>query len=311
MISQTLIDVGLLVVGVGLLWKGADWVVHSACGLAHRFGLPDAVAGVSIVALGTSAPELTVAVLAALRGHPDLAVANIIGSNIFNLGIILGGCAAIWTVPTTRPLVGRDTPALLLATLLLLLFLDDRLLERWEGVVMVMCLAFYLLYLVTRRGLRSETHDPAPEDTGSARDYFGLILGLAGVLGGAHLLVGSASDLARLMGISDWAIGVTIVAAGTSLPELATALVAAQRGRMGMLAGTLVGSDLFNLLGVLGLTAFLHPLAISHGVDASLMLMPAMVTILIVLMRTGWWLTRAEGLVLIAIGLLRWWWDLQ
>ena len=99
MISQTLIDVGLLVVGIGLLWKGADWVVHSACGLAHRFGLPDAVAGVSIVALGTSAPELTVAVLAALRGHPDLAVANIVGSNIFNVGIILGGCAAIWTVP--------------------------------------------------------------------------------------------------------------------------------------------------------------------------------------------------------------------
>ena len=311
MISQTLIDIGLLVVGIGLLWKGADWVVHSACGLAHRFGLPDAVAGVSIVALGTSAPELTVAVLAALRGHPDLAVANIVGSNIFNLGIILGGCAAIWTVPTTRPLVGRDAPALLLATLLLLLFLDDRLLERWEGVVMVMCLGSYLLYVVTRGGLRSEAYDPVSEDPGSARDYFGLILGLAGVLGGAHLLVGSASDLARLMGISDWAIGVTIVAAGTSLPELATALVAAQRGRMGMLAGTLVGSDLFNLLGVLGLTAFLHPLAISHGVDASLMLMPVMVTILIILMRTGWWLTRAEGLVLIAIGLLRWWWDLQ
>ena len=311
MISQTLIDVGLLVVGIGLLWKGADWVVHSACGLAHRFGLPDAVAGVSIVALGTSAPELTVAVLAALRGHPDLAVANIVGSNIFNLGIILGGCAAIWTVPTTRPLVGRDTPALLLATLLLLLFLDDRLLERWEGVVMVMCLASYLLYLVTRRGLRSETYDPASEDTGSARDYFGLILGLAGVLGGAHLLVGSASDLARLMGISDWAIGVTIVAAGTSLPELATALIAAHRGRMGMLAGTLVGSDLFNLLGVLGVTAFLHPLAVSHEVGESLMLMAAMVTILILLMRTGWRLTRAEGLVLIAIGLLRWWRDLQ
>jgi len=97
MISQTLIDVGLLAVGVGLLWKGADWVVHSACCLAHRFGLPDAVVGVSVVALGTSAPELTVAVLAALEGHPDLAVANIVGSNIFNLGIILGGCTACWS----------------------------------------------------------------------------------------------------------------------------------------------------------------------------------------------------------------------
>jgi len=311
MISQTLIDIGLLVAGVGLLWKGADWVVHSACGLAHRFGLPDAVMGVSVVALGTSAPELMVAVLAALRGQPDIAVANIVGSNIFNLGIILGGCAAIWTVPTTRPLVGRDAPVLLLATLLLLLFLDDRLLERWEGGAMVVCLGSYLLYLVTRRGLRFETYDAVSEDTDSRRDYFRLILGLGGVLGGAHLLVGSASDLARLMGISDWAIGLTIVAAGTSLPELATALVAAHRGRMGMLAGTLVGSDLFNLLGVLGLTALLHPLAVSHGTDASLILMAVMVTILIVLMRTDWRLTRAEGLVLIAIGLLRWTRDLQ
>ena len=176
---------------------------------------------------------------------------------------------------------------------------------------MVMYLGSYLLYLVTRRGLRFETYNPVSEDTDSGRDYFRLILGLGGVLGGAHLLVGSASDLARLMGISDWAIGLTIVAAGTSLPELATALVAAHRGRMGMLAGTLVGSDLFNLLGVLGLTALLHPLAVSHGTGASLMLMAAMVTVLIVLMRTGWWLTRAEGLVLIAIGLLRWSRDLQ
>jgi len=311
MISQTLIDVGLLVAGVGLLWKGAGWLVHSACGLAHRFGLPDAVVGFSVLALGTSAPELTVAVLAALRGQPDIAVANIVGSNIFNLGIILGGCAAIWTVPTTRPLVGRDAPVLLLATLLLLLFLDDHLLERWEGGAMVICLGSYLLYLVTRRGLRFEAYDPVSEDTDSGRDYFGLILGMGGVLGGAHLLVGSASNLARLMGISDWAIGVTIVAAGTSLPELATALVAARLGRMGMLAGTLVGSDLFNLLGVLGLTALFHPLAVSHQVDVSLMLMAATMAILIVLMRTGWRLTRAEGLVLIAIGLLRWWRDLQ
>ena len=311
MISQTLIDVGLVIVGVGLLWKGADWVVRSACQLAHRLGLPDAVVGASVVALGTSAPEITVAVLAVLEGHHDIAVANIVGSNIFNIGIILGGCAAIWTVPTSRPLVGRDAPVLLLATLLLLLFLEDHLLERWEGAAMVLCLGCYLFYLVTRRVLRLETYDLDPEDTGSGRDYFRLILGLGGVLGGAHLLVDSASDLAGLMGISEWAIGVTIVAAGTSLPELVTAVVAAHRRRMGMLAGMVIGSDLFNVLGVLGVAAFIRPLTVIHGVEASLMLMAAMVTILIVLMRTGWWLTRAEGLALIAIGLLRWLWEFQ
>ena len=311
MIFETLIDVAFLLAGTGLLWKGAGWVVHSACRLAHRFGLPDAVVGFSVVAIGTSAPELTVALLAALRGQPDIAVANVVGSNIFNLGVILGLCAAVWTIPTTRPLVVRDAPMLLVATLLLALFLADGMLGRGEGVVMVLCLGCYLLYLVTRQGLRFETYDPVSEGAVGGRDYGMLILGLGVIIGGAHLLVGSASDLARQIGISEWAIGVTIVAAGTSLPELATALVAAHRGRMSMLAGALVGSDVFNVLGVLGLTAFVQPLAVSHGANASLMMMVGMVAMLILLMRTGWRLTRAEGLFLIAIGLLRWSWDLR
>jgi len=311
MILEMLIDVAFLLAATGLLWKGAGWVVHSACRLAHRFGLPDAVVGFSVVAIGTSAPELTVALLAALRGQPDISVANVVGSNIFNLGIILGLCATVWTVPTTRPLVARDAPMLLVATFLLALFLADGVLGRGEGAVMVLCLGSYLFYLVTRQGLRFETYDPMSEGAVGARDYGMLTLGLGLILGGAHLLVGSASDLARQMGISEWAIGVTIVAAGTSLPELATALVAAHRGRMSMLAGALVGSDVFNVLGVLGLTAFVHPLAVSHGANTSLLMMVGMVALLILLMRTGWRLTRANGLFLIAIGLLRWISDLQ
>jgi cation:H+ antiporter len=311
MIFWTLIDVGFLFAATGLLWKGAGWVVHSACRLAHRFELPDAVVGFSVVAIGTSAPELTVALLAALRGQPDISVANVVGSNIFNLGIILGLCAAIWTVPTTRPLVARDAPMLLVATLILALFFGDGVLQRWEGAVMVLCLGSYLLYLVTRQGLRFETYDPMSEGAVGWRDYAMLILGLGVILGGAHLLVGSASNLARQMGVSEWAIGVTIVAAGTSLPELATALVAAHRGRMSMLAGALVGSDVFNVLGVLGTTAFLHPLAVTHVASTSLLMMVGMVAVLILLMRSGWRLTRANGLFLIAIGLLRWMSDLQ
>jgi cation:H+ antiporter len=311
MILEILIDVAFLLAATGLLWKGAGWMVHSACRLAHRFGLPDAVVGFSVVAIGTSAPELTVSLLAALRGQPDISVANVVGSNIFNLGIILGLCAAVWTVPTTRPLVARDAPMLLVATLLLALFLADGVLGRGEGAVMVLCLGSYLLYRVTRHGLRFDTYDSMSEGAVGGRDYAMLTLGLGLILGGAHLLVGSASDLARQMGISEWAIGVTIVAAGTSLPELATALVAAHRGRMSMLAGALVGSDVFNVLGVLGLTAFLHPLAVSHGANTSLLMMVGMVALLILLMRTGWRLTRANGLFLIAIGLLRWISDLQ
>jgi len=145
-----------------------------------------------------------------------------------------------------------------------------------------------------------------PAGVATGVDYARLVLGLAAVVAGAHLVVGAAEHLARMIGVSDWVIGITVVAAGTSLPELATALMAAHRGRMAMMAGTLIGSDLFNVLGVLGLAAFIHPLVVTPGVHKSLLLMAAMMILLLIFMRSGWRLTRAEGLILIACALLRW-----
>ncbi len=300
----------LLIIAIGLLWKGAGWVVHSACCIACRFDLPEAVIGATIVALGTSAPEIVVTLVAALTGKPDISVGNVVGSNIFNLGFILGGCATIWAIPTSRQLVLRDAPALLLAALLLLLFLSDGTLSRWEGMSMVVILGSYVLYLINRRSFAPDEAEEIPIQAARPRDYFILLLGLASVISGAHLLVSGASSLARGLGLSEWAIGVTVVAAGTSLPELATAVVALHRGRSSLMAGTLVGSDLFNVLGVLGLAAFLQPLTIHPGARLSLVMMAAMMAVLLLFMRSGWRLSRMEGACLILMACLRWSHDL-
>ena len=296
----------LILLAIGLLWKGAGWVVHSACCVACRFNLSEAVIGATIVALGTSAPEIVVTLVAAVRGEPDIAVGNVVGSNIFNLGFILGGCATIWAIPTTRQLVLRDAPALLLAALLLLFFLSDGTLDRWEGMSMVVILGGYVLYLVNRGGLEMDEAEEMPVHPARTRDYFILLLGLASIISGAHLLVSGASSIAATLGLSQWAIGVTVVAAGTSLPELATAVVAVRRGRSALMAGTLVGSDLFNVLGVLGLAAFLKPLTIAPGAQTSLWLMVAMMGVLLLFMRSGWRLSRMEGACLILMACLRW-----
>jgi cation:H+ antiporter len=302
-----LAEIALVVIATGLLWKGADWVVCGAARIARRFSLSDVVIGMTVVAVGTSAPEIVVTLVAALRDQPDISVGNVVGSNIFNVGFILGSCAALWVIPTNRMLVRRDAAALLVACVLLAICLGDYRLEWWEGLVMMLLLGGYVAYLLRREEAPEELDaDGVPEGPASAWDYPMLVLGLAAVLGGAHLLVESAVDLAHALGLSEWAIAVTLVAGGTSLPELACAFAAASRGRPGIVAGNLIGSDLFNVLGVLGLAAVLNPMAIDPGARPSIFMMTAMVGLLVVFMRSGWRLSRAEGLLLIAIAILRW-----
>ncbi len=306
MSSEALISLGLLLVATALLWKGADWTVIAACRVARRFDISDVMIGATVIAFGTSAPEMVVTLIAALNGQPDISVGNVVGSNIFNLGFILGGCALFTAIPTTRSLVRRDTSALLAAAMLLIFLLGDRLLARGEGALMVLLLAAYLLYRTMRGDDVAVVEGEVDIREATARDVFLLALGLACVIGGAHLLVGSASALALRMGLSEWAIGVTIVAAGTSLPELATSIAAVRHGRTGLIAGTLIGSDLFNLLAVLGLAALLHPLEVDRAATPGVVMMTAMVALVLVFMRTGWRLTRLEGLALVALAVVRW-----
>ena len=309
MIGQILVDVGILIATVFALWKGADLVVESSAHIAKRFGVSQLVIGLTVVAFGTSAPEFAVTLIAALNDQPNISVGNVVGSNIFNLGFILGGVAIVRTITTSKNLVYRDGLVLFGATLLLLFFISDLNFERWEGITMMVLLVAYLAFLIFRKD--EELVDDVPEGDFSWVDIGKLVGGLALILAGGHFFVGSAVNMARFLGMSEWAIGVTIVAAGTSAPELATSLVAAFRGKYGLSAGNLIGSDLFNMLGVLGLAGMISPMQVHPESQHSLYMLCALVFVVVVMMRTGWKVSRTEGIILVVVNLIRWFFDVR
>ena len=296
-----------------LLWKGADLFVDGAVQIARRFKISELAIGLTLVGFGTSAPEFAVSIGAALTGRPDISVGNIVGSNIFNLGFILGGCAAVFPMLTSRKLVYRDGLFLIVVTVGLAFFIGDLTLSRWEGALMILLLTGYLVALFRERSSFDDEAEEGDQQGHQAEGRWGILLGFVGllmVLGGAHLLVLCASHMARAAGMSEWVIGVTIIAAGTSAPELVTCLAAAFKGKHGMSVGALIGSDLYNLLGVLGVASLISPLQIDPAGRSSVYLLVAMVTLVVFFMRTGWKIRRWEGLTLVGINLVRWLMDM-
>ncbi|MFC1531482.1 calcium/sodium antiporter [Gemmatimonadota bacterium] len=304
-------------ISVLLIGKGAQQVVEAAARIAKRLRISELIVGLTLVAAATSLPELGVTLVAAFEEHPNISVGTIVGSNMFNLGFILGGIAVIRPIPTTRMLVRRDGSALILATFLLLaLIARDFRLDRIDGAILLAGMGVYLAVVVAigriqwlepglalalpGRGINSG-------DTLKAlKTLSGLALGIVLLAVGSHLLVNSAIPIARSFGVSHWVIGVTVVASGTSAPEFATSLVGVLRGRYDMSVGNVIGSDLFNLLGVLGVAGVLHPQAVVPGASASLIALAVMVVLVVVFARTGWRLSRTEGLALVLFGLARW-----
>lgn len=301
------LNVLILIVSIILLWKGADSLVDSASRIAATFGISDLVIGLTIVAFGTSAPEFAVTINAALNKHGDISVGNIVGSNIFNLGFILGSVAIIKSIQSTRKLVYRDGIFMISITLLLLFFFYDSHLARYEGIILVSLLIIYLIFLFIKKELLEA--EEITHDKSTWKDIVVLPACIATVIAGGHFLVVSASYLAVCAGISEWVIAVTIVAAGTSAPEMATSLAALLKGKHGMSAGNLIGSDLFNILGVLGLAGILNPMSINEDAYGSLLMLCGMVIIVIIFLRTGWRLSRIEGIILVTIGIIRWIFD--
>ena len=293
----------MLLAGFVLLLAGAEFLVRGAVAVAAKAGLSPLLIGMTVVALGTSAPEFGVTILAALRGMGDISVGNIVGSNIFNLGFILGGTAIIRSLKTNRTIIQRDGAFLFFGTLLLTALLWDLSLSRIEGYVLFSLLVVYLVYLYWKKEAPdSET----PSGELHWWDPLLLLLGIGMVLSGSHFMVESAVDLAKLFGISEWVIGATIVAAGTSAPEFATSLVAALRRHYGISVGNLIGSDIFNLFGVLGLAAILRDLPVDIGARPNLIMLSIMVLVVLIFMRTGWKISRKEGIALVSMGLARW-----
>ena len=296
-------DIVILLVSIIVIGKGAVWLVDAAARVAKHFGISELVIGLTVVAFGTSAPEFGVTILAAIRGMGDISVGNIVGSNIFNLGFILGGTAIIHSLKTSRTIVFRDGIFLLFGGILLSVFLWDLTLSKIEGIVLFTLLVLYLLYLYFKKET-IETEEPT--HTMYRWDPILLFVGIGLVIVGSHFLVESAVSIARFMGVSDWVIGATIIAAGTSAPEFATSLTAAMKSRYGMSVGNLIGSDIFNLFGVLGVAGMMRNLSVGHDAHINLIILSFMIAVVLIFMRTGWVVSRKEGIILVMIGLLRW-----
>ena len=306
------INIVIVVISVIMLWKGADWLVEAAAEIAHSLKVSDLIIGLTVVAFGTSAPEFAVTISAAATSQTDISIGNVIGSNIFNLGFILGGTAIIRPIVTTKKMFERDGFFLLISTsLIYFLFFGfdgwtpDDSFSRLEGGLLFSLLIAYIAFLFIKKDPPEEVK---PDDaTLSTYAYF--FLGLFMIVVGGHLMVEHASIIARNIGVSDWVIAVTIVAAGTSAPEFATSIAAAFKGRHGIAVGNLIGSDLFNLLGVLGLAGMINPTQISEDIYGSLVLLVLMVGLTLFMIRMSWNISRTEGSILVIINLVRWYAD--
>jgi cation:H+ antiporter len=304
-VSAILVDAALVVAAVVGLGVGASQFVAGASRLARRVGLSGLVVGLTVVSFGTSAPEFAVTIDAALTAKPDISVANVVGSNVVNLGFILGGVALVRALPTSRALVRRDGTVLIGTTGLVLLLLWDLRLSRLEGGVLFALLVVYLFTLLRSGGTRI-TDDRDAATASPVRNAVRALVGLAAVIAGAHVLVLSAADLARVAGVSEWVIGVTVVAAGTSMPEFATSVAAARRGRTGLSAGNLVGSCVFNLLGVLGLAALVQPLPVVGTAIESTLWLLGTAAIVVLMFWSNEMLSRLEGGVLVLLNAANW-----
>ena len=304
-------DILLLLIGLVLLFLGGEALLRGSVALAEKFNLSTLLVSMVIVGFGTSAPELIVSVTSALKGAPNLALGNIVGSNIANVLLILGVAAILAPIACSRPEIKRDALAVLLASLVLLALAQYGVIGRLAGGVMLASLIVYLSYaFLTERKNGGGHRERIEKDVGKPplNGVIAATFAIAGLLflvGGAHLLVEGATSLAKKMGISNAIIGLSIVAVGTSLPELAIAVVAAYRKHHDVVLGNIVGSNLFNILGVLGVTAIATPIPVEkHIADIDVWIMVGVAIALTPLIWTGREISRMKGGVFLALYIL-------
>lgn len=305
-----------IVVGVVLVLWGADRLTEGAVSVAERLRVPQIVIGLTIVALGTSMPELCVSVVSALKGTPDLAVGNVVGSNIFNALLIVGVAALVAPMTILRSTVFKDVPCALVASVVLLMMCqNDWVITRLDGAILFV---FFLVFMrLTIKGATSaqpaqgettqgQTAQEAAADEASAKQPMKgwlaglwMVVGLAALIGGSNLFVGGATEVARALNVSDAVIGLTIVAGGTSLPELATSVVAAKKGNSGIAIGNVLGSNVLNILFILGLTGLISPMHIEGITNVDLYMMLVSTIMIWFFSFTKYTIERWEGAVLV------------
>ena len=280
-----LLQIFIFLVGLFFIVKGADWLVDGASSVAKRLGISDFVIGLTIVGMGTSAPEMVVSFIGAIQGNADIAIGNVMGSNIFNVLLILGVTAVICPMTITSLNRRKDIPINIFITVLLLgLGMTHKLfgfgtdtLGRLEGAILVILFATYI-YLSFRFDVPDENSGEDEKPVSVGKSVFMIVAGLAGLILGGQFFVNSATSIAKMIGVSDKFIAITILAGGTSMPELATCIVAAAKKKGQLALGNILGSNVFNILLILGGSALIHPLsfaAISY-VDAAALLVSAL-----------------------------------
>ncbi|OUQ54323.1 sodium:proton exchanger [Alistipes sp. An116] len=267
-------DILLLIIGLALILAGANFLTDGSAALAQRFRVPEFIIGLTIVAVGTSTPELVVSVLSAIAGKSDVAIGNVVGSNIFNVFLILGLCALIRPLPLTAGNIRRDIPFGVATSLLLLVLAMDSWFKagavdrigRLDGILMLVIYLLLMTYTIRATGRTAPADSPADGSQPQKRPMAGWLMavmiigGLAGLIFGGELFLDSATALARRMGISESVIAITLVAGGTSLPELASSVVSLIKGKSDMALGNVIGSNIANILLILGLSATINPL---------------------------------------------------
>lgn len=297
--------IAMIGAGFYLLTVAADWLVNGAANLAKRIGVSSLVIGLTVVAFGTSMPELVVSVDASLAGNPGIAVGNVVGSNIFNIALILGIAALIQPISCSKNVIRRDVPVMIAVSGLFWYLTQDRLISRTESITLFCLLVTYTVYSYYKARKEPQTEEnievPAVESTTLWGELRLIATGFVAMIAGSKLLLHGSVAIARAGGVSDEVIGLTLIAAGTSLPELATSVVAATKGQSDIAVGNVVGSNIFNILGILGVAGMILPLEVSEHmakIDCPLMMVISLGCLPI--MRSDLKITRLEGVVLLA-----------
>ena len=297
----------LILIGFILLILGGNWLLKSAVSISLGLKIPKIIIGMTVVSFATSAPELIVSINSAVNGYPDLALGNVIGSNIANLALVLGITLLIAEMDVHKSFFTTSWPVMMAASILLFLFLrNDYLISDFEGLIFVLFLIFFLVYLF--RFQNDEIIDDLPEDVDLLPAYktFTLfMLGSVGLWGGSEMLITGATDLAITLGVGERLIGVTVVSVGTSIPELAASIIAVLKKEKAISLGNLVGSNIFNILAVVGITSLITPIPANDNViytnDIYWMLLVSMVLPILVLLPKKMELKRKSGIILLLL----------
>ncbi len=293
------LNIGLIVLGIFLVLRGAERMTDGAVALAQRMMIPQMVIGLTIVACGTSMPEFFVSLTSAIHGSADMAIGNVVGSNIFNTLLIVGVAAVVAPMIIARSTVRKDIPVAFMASILLGVMCLDGTISRIDAAILFVCFLLFMAYTIrsARKG-EVEVSEEEQKGYGTGKSVFLIVYGLALLIVGSNIFVDAATFVARTFGVSDAVIGLTIVACGTSMPELATSVVAAKNGQSALAIGNVLGSNVFNILMVLGLTGIISPLQINGITNIDLILQFAAVALVWLFSYTKFKVERWEGALL-------------